>query len=282
MKKTISLIILLLLVLSMSACGAMSKSTPAEDFEYEMSNGEIIITGYKGTEREIYIPSKINDRPVTTIGEDAFKNYDLTHVTIPDSVTTIDKYAFCECKCLVSVDFPKNLELLNNGVFRNCESLKKIDLPESLKEVGDGVFRGCISLEKINFSTSLEKIHDCAFEGCESLADVSLPDNLKYLESNSFAECSKLESLKIPYNTEIRIGVSEYGIDNDIYYVDGKWVYVVSFCSPVGGFTESYPKYSKPKFEELTTKLIISEGSYAYYQIKDKGYEAYGLKYEIK
>lgn len=233
MKKIISLIILLLLVLSMSACVA-SKSTPIEDFEYEMSNGEVIITGYKGMDREIYIPSTIYDRPVVGIGSEAFSFYDLTHVTIPDSVKEIRDHAFSGCSCLNSIDFSKNLESIGWAAFALCNGLSEIDLPDSLKEIGPDAFAYCESLEK-----------------------VSLPKKLEYLGSASFSGCPNLESLKIPYNTEVKI---EY--DTDYQWLD----------SPVG----------VSGIEELTTKLIISEGSYAYYQIKDKGYEAYGLKYEIK
>lgn len=301
MKKIISLIILLLLVLSMSACGAMSKSTPAEDFEYEMSNGEIIITGYKGTEREIYIPSKINDRPVTTIGEDAFENYDLTHVTIPDSVTTIGKYAFYECKCLVSVDFSNNLESIGSGAFKYCESLTEIDLPDSLKEIGKGTFYGCKLLEKvnypkavekvgegafnkcdslteINFSKSLEKICEKAFCGCDSLTNISLPDTSAYIEKNSFELCSNLESLEIPYNTEIEIKID--GVDK---YTDlnGKTYSMVFFYSPVEYIIGIY-SYEDEAFEEISAQsnLIIYKDSKAYQQLKEEC-EKYELKFEI-
>ena len=44
----------------------------------------------------LIIPSKINGKSVTIIGEDAFENNALTSVTIPNSVTSIGQYAFAE------------------------------------------------------------------------------------------------------------------------------------------------------------------------------------------
>ena len=52
----------------------------------------VTITKYTGTESTVILPSTISNWPVTKIGEDALKdNTTITSVTIPDSVTEIDK-----------------------------------------------------------------------------------------------------------------------------------------------------------------------------------------------
>ena len=52
----------------------------------------VTITKYTGTESTVILPSTIGSWPVTKIGEDALKdNTTITSVTIPDSVTEIDK-----------------------------------------------------------------------------------------------------------------------------------------------------------------------------------------------
>ena len=52
----------------------------------------VTITKYTGKESTVILPSTISSWPVTKIGEDAFQdNTTITSVTIPDSVTEIDK-----------------------------------------------------------------------------------------------------------------------------------------------------------------------------------------------
>ncbi len=65
------------------------------DYSYEiLSDGTVEITGYNGNETEVTIPSSINGKKVTSIGDDAFfECTSLTSITIPDSVTSIGYYA---------------------------------------------------------------------------------------------------------------------------------------------------------------------------------------------
>lgn len=59
---------------------------------------------------------------------------------VPDSVTTIDAFAF-----------------------RDCTGLSGIVLPEGLKKIGDMAFDGCTSLEDISLPKSLESVATSAF-----------------------------------------------------------------------------------------------------------------------
>ena len=56
------------------------------------------------------IPSINNGLSVNSIGNDAFRNcYDLTFITIPDSVTSISLNAFNDCPSLTSLSFSNPL-----------------------------------------------------------------------------------------------------------------------------------------------------------------------------
>lgn len=131
-------------------------SSPVEDFAYELKDGYAVITGYKGTDFEISIPQKIEGRPVIAIGENAFLDYDLTSIVIPEGVKEIGKEAFRSCKCLTKVELPDTLNIIGRFAFDNCEALEKIELPKSLELIRCGAFSSCDSLREIRLFAGLE------------------------------------------------------------------------------------------------------------------------------
>lgn len=153
MKKA-KIILVFLMCCILCACGG--QASPIEDFEFEFSNGEVIITEYIGTEREIKIPDKIEGRPVTVIGESAFEDYDLESVVIPDSVVKIEENAFYACECLVNVTLSENLKVIEDHAFAHCVSLATIRLPDGLKELGGFVFDGCKKLSQLDLPDNVE------------------------------------------------------------------------------------------------------------------------------
>ena len=68
-----------------------------EGLTYTSSGNEVTITGYNGSATEIVIPATIESKPVKVIGQFAFFGSDLTSITIPSSVTSIESDAFCSC-----------------------------------------------------------------------------------------------------------------------------------------------------------------------------------------
>ncbi|MBR6514963.1 MAG: leucine-rich repeat protein [Clostridia bacterium] len=254
------IIIFTLLAGSIGAIFAFSKkASPAKDFEFEMTDGTVTITKYIGSDLKVVIPKKINGRPVTVIGEEAFAEYDLTHVTIPDTVTLIDFNAFGDCVCLKSVKFSKSLTSIDYCAFDGCTSLKEISLPDSLEIIDEKAFSDCTSLKKISFPKNLKRIESSAFRGC-AVKKVTLPNNLEYLGSNAFAECPNLKSLQLPNNAKIDISSNKpeyYSYYSISGYTSG------SFSSPVGGYT-----YEKGEsLPDLFTTLVVKKGSRAYDQV---------------
>ena len=80
---------------------------------------------------------------VTTIGSDAFYSCAITELILPDQVTYIDRYAFQNCKNLLSIKFSKNIKCLDFRSFANCEKLKAVNLPYGLEEIKEDAFDGC-------------------------------------------------------------------------------------------------------------------------------------------
>ena len=51
---------------------------------------------------------------------------EVTSVNIPDSVTSIENYAFFNCTSLVSITIPNSVKSFGNWTFKNCTSLVNI------------------------------------------------------------------------------------------------------------------------------------------------------------
>lgn len=174
MKKLLQVLLpVLVLGILLSGCGR--KATPAEDFSYEMDSGEVTITGYHGTEREIVIPEEIEGRPVTRIGEEAFRDYDLTSVDLPDSLLVIEGYAFGGCDCLESISFGKNLEQIGSFAFYECKELQKVSLPKGLQYLGGYSFAYCENLKELELPDG--------FDGFERKERYRMTDNFFWTET---------------------------------------------------------------------------------------------------
>lgn len=114
------------------------------------------------------------------IGNSAFKDCNLTSITLPDSLQEIRAFAFDSNGKLESVVTGNNssLEKIGNYAFQGCTSLKSIRLPDSLKEIGSYAFAYSYNLTSVTIGTnsSLEKIGKSAFRKCTSLKSIRLPD----------------------------------------------------------------------------------------------------------
>ena len=91
-----------------------------------------------------------------------------TSFVIPNSVTSIGKYAFSGCSSLTSVTIPNSVKSIGYEAFYNCSSLTSITIPDSVTSIDYYAFRGCSSLTSITIPNSVTSIGSYAFEGCSS------------------------------------------------------------------------------------------------------------------
>ena len=122
------------------------------DFEYEIIDGEITITGYKNELVEsITIPEYIDGYIVRRIGYGAFDGFTyIKEINIPNSVTNIGDEAFWNCKSLTKIKIPDSVIIIYDNAFGRCISLKEINIPNSVTTIGKFIFRACFSLTEIN------------------------------------------------------------------------------------------------------------------------------------
>ena len=171
------------------------------------------VTGMiSATETEIVIPSTHENKPVTTIGEEAFEACNsLTSVTIPDSVTSIGNSAFSHCSSLTSVTIGNSVTSIGDSAFYFCFSLTSIVIPDSVVTIGNSAFHNCTSLTSVTIGNSVTSIGDSAFLFCDSLTSVIIPDSVTTIGQGAFYYCNSLTSVTIP-DSVTSIGIYAFAI----------------------------------------------------------------------
>ncbi len=201
------------------------------DFAYETKDNSITITGYKGTSTTVNIPSEIDGKPVTVIGEKAFDGYEepdanpdnssaykknninsITSVNIPDSVKTLELGAFTNCYSMVELTLGNGIEEIKEGSFACCDKLTSVVIPDSVKSLEGFVFYECYNLSNVTLSKNLESIGQYCFYSCYELSAIDIPDSVKELGEGCFSACD--------YLTDVKIGSSVTEIPKNAFYQD--------------------------------------------------------------
>ena len=184
--------------------GGDSDPTPTpgilDKLTYEIENGKVTITDCDTSlSGDIVLPSKIEGKPVTSIGNYAFfLCSSLTSITIPDSVTSIGNYAFWDCSSLTSITIPNGVTSIGNQAFDSCSSLTSVTIPDSVTSIGNYAFWDCSSLTSITIPDSVTSIGDSAFYRCSSLTSITIPSSVTSIGNFAFKDCSSLTSITIP------------------------------------------------------------------------------------
>ena len=183
------------------------------DYVYTVTDGNVTIEDYLGTDTEIVIPSTIAGKPVTEIGPMSFWTDDnMTSVVIPEGVTTIGKQAF-------------------NG----NDNLANIKLPSTLKTIGERAFWGT-AITELNVPEGVTSIGREAFNSCKELSSVTLPESLTYIGPNAFNSCPSLNEIRLPSNI-ISLGTNALRGFDKIYVKEGS---TTETALKNGGYTYSY------------------------------------------
>ena len=171
--------------------------------------------------------------PITKIPARAFKNCKkLTKLSLPHTVTQIDKTAFEGCPNLdiANVNCPKQFEKLFSKVFQveatggkiNPEDYERyisaqgLDIPLNVKIDDLEFLKQCKNLRIIqcepNFLKYLDRsllkavfiqygvksIPDKTFDDCNNLELVEIPETVKNLQNNIFEKCRKINTVICP------------------------------------------------------------------------------------
>ncbi len=168
----------------------------------------------------------------------------ITEIILPDSLETIEEFAFDGCSNLKTVKFGQGVKHVGENAFQNCESLEKVEYNNTLENwcqikfddfysnplfygkklfineeeitkvdittvnsVGDYAFLGS-SLNSVTLGDSVTNVGKFAFGRCNSMSNITMSDNVETIGENAFHACIALSSFTIPEKvTKINSGI---------------------------------------------------------------------------
>ena len=156
---------------------------------------------------DIKIPATLGGHTVTGLGDHSFAAHPISYqdnyenplcsnihsVTIPQSVTSIGREAFCYCKNLQSLTLEGDIESMGDGAFAYCASLKTFPLVGNIKKIGNNTFRECSALTEVTIPQSVTSIGDYAFYYCDVLGNVTIPQGITSIGDSAFENCNRLK-----------------------------------------------------------------------------------------
>ena len=139
-----------------------------------------------------YIPTKLKTVVVTdekVIGYGAFYGCSgLTHVTLPDSVTSIGMRAFNGCSGITGVTLSNFVKSIDDFTFKGCSSLTSLTMPESATSIGRYAFDGCVCLKRVKFPYGMTNFKDSVFNNCQ-LSRIVLPGRIPVISGTLLSGC---------------------------------------------------------------------------------------------
>jgi len=182
-----------------------------DDFDIRQIQNGVEIANYKACEtlwidvnsrsykiiigiKNVVIPNRLYNLPVTQIGDGAFRDKNLTSVTIPNTIILIGAEAFSENKNLTTIVIPNSVTEIGYQAFKSC-GLTSFTLGNGVRDIAVGMFSNNM-LTSITIPASVRKVDGDAFIG-NQITSVTIPNGVTELLGGSFYE-NPLTTVVIP------------------------------------------------------------------------------------
>jgi len=160
------------------------------------NNGtDVLLVGYEGTEKELVLPNRYNNKVYDICNYAFFDNQNFTSVTFGTGTRNIGYGAFYHCDSLKTVVLSDKTELIDDQAFYTCGKMQTVSNADNVVTVGDRAFFYDYSLTSIDIGDKLVTIKDVAFWYCYNLPSINLPATLNKIGINGFYHCAKMTTI---------------------------------------------------------------------------------------
>ena len=202
-----------------SETGASAQETyTTDDFTYTLIDeySKVQILSYIGSDTDVVIPDRIDNKKVTSIADSAFREKSITSVVFGQYVESISNQAFYSCQSLNKLDFSKSsVKTIGNYAFASNKVLESVEFPDSLESIGDNAFKIYEGVENklksVKFGKGLKTIGNGAFYHNRKLTNIEFTgENLTSIGSKAFQYCDFLTELNLKGNGETVINYDAF------------------------------------------------------------------------
>ncbi len=130
--------------------------------------------------------------------------------TVPDGVTTLEKYAFENDVYLQTLSLPDTLTSFGQQAFFGMQELRSITLPEGITSIGQNDFACCVHLASVALPSTLKEIKSSAFTECPALKEIIIPEGVTSIGKYAFESDSSLERAVLPASLR-SVGQASFG-----------------------------------------------------------------------
>lgn len=199
---------------------------------------------------------------LTTIGSSAFKDSSYLTFTLPDSVTTIESYAFqsaFKTGGSLTINPTSNLQTIGDGAFQDCRTLSSIYIPSTVTSIGSNAFRQNYALTELrNFENcQITEIKSDTFAYASALTVLKLPRTVTTINS-AFVDNNNLTLVYIPDTvTSIADTFTGGKPTNAVYIYTGKNENIFANCTKFAGANVIAGKDYDPSAKYTGINLVI-------------------------
>lgn len=167
---------------------------------FKIKNG--VLESYSGQDTQVVIPDGVVQIGRSPFGGRVFlgnSSFNVTDITIPNSVTIISHSAFSECVKLVNIFIPDSVTAIGQLAFANCLDLTVISLPASIHGINSNTFKGCTNLSEVVCHGDINGIYKDAFKDCSSLTQLIFHGTVTNVDKNAFGQMSENAEIIAPF-----------------------------------------------------------------------------------
>ncbi|MBO5900925.1 MAG: leucine-rich repeat domain-containing protein [Alistipes sp.] len=197
----------------------------------------------------------------------AFAPAGLTSYTIPNSVTSIGKWAFGGCSSIKSITIPNSVTRIGEYAFCDCTSLTSITIGNGVKGIGYAAFKDCSSLKSVKVANK-----DC-YDYFKKLGVSDITFAVSTLEE--YEEAQKLGATKLAIDSN-----SKYASKDGLCLIDnGKLILFIGKDLTEYTIPESVTSIRKEAFNgcsRLKSVKVSNKQCYNYFKDWDTDITFYG------